>query len=477
MKNKIKSFTYGGIALAAIAFTNSCQRDLTSLNEDPKHASVLPSGNLLATGQYQEFYYMYTGSVNFNNYRFFTQYWAETVYVQEQNYNLVTRAQPRNHFNRMYVYALNSFNQAKLNLLNETNTDSDVLNNKKAILELSSIFVWENIVDTYGNVPYSQALQVADITTPAYDDAHTIYLDLLNRIDAAIAMINPSKEGYTEDLVYGGDMSKWIKMANSLKLRLAINLADVDAVTAKAAAESAIEGGLMDSQDDSYSLIFDGGTFTNPIYDDLVASKRNDFVPSNVIVDPMNANSDPRRSVYFTPVNGIFKGGVYGTLNVYSQYSHVANSYKDPAAPANLLGYTEVLFLKAEAAARDFNVGDTASNLYEEAVAESFAENGLGNDVSEDYIAAHPFDAANWKQSIGYESWIALWNSPFASWNFVRRLDYPILNTPPQSYIGGVPYRMPYSDQEYVVNQANVTAAANAIGGDKATTKLFWDIF
>jgi hypothetical protein len=475
MKN-FKKILYTGGVVASLFMLSSCESDITSLNEDPKHPSSVPSGNLLATSMYQGFYYTYTGSVNFNNYRFFIQQWTETTYTQETNYNLITRNQPRNHFRRMYVYTLAPLEQAKKDLPTEINADPEVVDNKLATLEIASVFTWENIVDTYGNVPYKESLQAETIKSPKYDDAKTIYLDLISRLDAAVAEIHPTKAGYPEDLVYKGDMTKWIKLANSIKLRLAINLADVDPATSKAAAESAINGGVLGSAADSYSLKFDGNTFTNPLFDDLVAAGRNDFVPSNVIVDPMNTKSDPRRTAYFTQVGGIYKGGAYGTGNSYANNSHVNPTFLAGNAPANLLSYTEVLFLKAEAAQRGYNVGGTAAGLYADAVTASMAENGITGMAVTDYLSANPYNAANWKQSIGYEGWVAMWNSPFAAWNFTRRLDNPVLIAPPSSYIGGIPYRMPYSDQEYVTNNANVSAAASAIGGDKATTKLFWDV-
>ncbi|MBB6331785.1 hypothetical protein HNP24_002735 [Chryseobacterium sediminis] len=464
-----------GCIMASLSII-SCENNITDLNNDPKHASVLPSGNLLATGQYQSFYYMYTGNVNFNNYRFFNQYWTETTYTDETNYDLVTRNQPRNHFNRMYVYSLNNFYQAMLNLPNEGITDVSVYNNKWATLEISSIFVWENIVDTFGDVPYSEALQSGQGQfAPKYDDAKGIYTSLLSRIDAAIAKINTSSEGYPEDLIYKGDMKKWKKLANSIKLRLAMNLADVDPATSKAAAESAIASGVLGSNSDSYSMIFSGGTFTNPVFDDLVASGRNDFVPAKGLVDFMNTNNDPRRAAWFTTVGGVYKGGIFGSLNPYGNYSHLSSTLTSSIAPANLLSYSEILFLEAEAAARGYNAGGTAATLYASAITASMNENGIAAADTASYLAANPYNAVNWKASIGNQAWIALFNSPFAAWNFTRRLDSPALVNPPNSKTDGVPVRMPYSDQEYVLNGANVKAAANKIGGDKVTTKLFWD--
>lgn len=485
MKNISKILYTGAIALLTLS---SCQRDLTSLNEDPKHTSFVPSENLIATGLYQSSYYMHTPSVNFNNYRFFTQQWAETSYPDETNYDLVTRNQPRNHFNRMYVYTLNNFEQAKKNLLQEgsipENADPSIVANKLASLEISEIFVWENLVNTYGDVPYTDALKANDgLYAPKYDDAKTIYLSLLSRIDAVTATITTSKKGYsTGDLVYFGDMLKWKKFANSIKLRLAMNLADVDPTLSKSAAEAAIAAGVISSQADSYSFTFDSGTFPNPVYDDLVASGRSDFLPSDIIVDAMNDKNDPRRQTWFTlgeDENGtpVYVGGVFGAVNGYVGNSHLSDFFRAKNSPANLLSYTEILFLKAEAAARGYNAGGSAVSFYNSAVENSMTENNVIAADALTYLAAHPYNAAEWKKSIGYEAWIAMFNRGFAAWTFSRRLDYPEFEAPEDSNLASVPTRLPYSDQEYVLNGANVSAAATKItGGDKATSKLFWDI-
>lgn len=550
-----------GTVLSSIALS-SCTSDLTGLNVDPKHPTVLPSANLMAKGQQQQFYYTYTGSVNYNNYTFFTQMWAETTYTDESNYDLVTRNQPRNYFNVMYNGVLNNYEQAKKNLATE---GGDV--NKMATLEIAEIATWENLVDTYGDLPYSQALQASTGQfAPAYDDAKAIYTDLFKRINAVIPTITAGS-GYSEDLVYGGDMSKWKKVANSIKLRLALNLADVDPATSKSMAEAAIASGVMTSDADSYALAFPGGLFSNPYYDDFVASNRDDFTPTELVVNMMNSKKDPRRTDYFvenlTPnavasviepvlpsvtttitltdtlattadANGIipvhvgsnvytyqptdnknkktekatligkvtsitgktitvdnavspvvvgkvltfdyYVGGVFGDLNPFGNVSHYNyDTWLKPTASANLLSYTEVLFMIAEASARGYNVGVTPVVAYNNAILNSMAEYGVATADATTYLAAHPYDATNWKKSIGEEAYIALQNRAFAEWNFSRRLDYPVFVNPTNSRLSAVPVRMPYSDQEYQLNNANVTAAASKIGGDKATTKLFWD--
>ena len=429
-------------------------------------------------GQQQFFYYTHTGSVNFNNYRFFVQQWAETTYTDETNYDLVTRNQPRNHWNRMYVYSLNNYESAKKNLPSEATSSAAERTNKEATLEISQIVVWENLVNTYGDIPYFDALKSADGNyAPKYDDDKAIYTDLLARITAVVAKINVGAHGYGDgDLVYHGDMTKWKHLANSVKLRLALNLADTNPAAAKAAAEQAFASGVMANDSESYTLQFAGGTFNNPIYDDLVASGRNDFVPSELLINMMNAKNDPRRATWFTTVNGEYVGGKFGALNPFGGKSHMSDFFLQPDGDAPYLTYVEVLFMLAEASQRGFNVGGTAVTYYNMAVMASMQLNGVSTADAAAYLAAHPYDVTNWKKSIGEEAWVALFNSPFAAWNFTRRLDYPKFTNPTNSKTEGVPVRMPYSDQEYVLNRTNVTAAATAIGGDKVTTKLFWDV-
>lgn len=474
MKKITKIFLTG--VLSAIALT-SCESDLTDLNIDKKHPSSLPSSNFLATEQYYSSYYMYTPSVNYNNFRFFTQQLAETTYTDETNYDLVTRNQPKNNFNVMYVQCINTLKLAKEALATETNSDA-VANNKWVTLELEEILVWETLVDTYGDIPYSEAFDPDTTLAPAYDDAETIYVDLISRIDAAIAMISTSSSGYTSggDQIYEGDMSQWKKFANSLKLRMALNMADVNPSLAKSTAEAAITSGVMTSNDDSYAYAFAGSTFVNPVYDNFVASGRNDFVPTELVIDMMNDTEDPRRAQWFTTVDGEYIGGVFGATNSFAYYSHYSDNLLGSTDPANLLSYAEVLFLKAEAAARGYSVGGTAATFYAAAITASMTEAGVSTADIATYIAANPYDSSNWKMSIGNEAYIALFDRAFAAWNFTRRLDYPILTNPDDSNTSTVPYRMPYSSEEYTLNGTNVAAAASAIGGDDVSTKLWWDV-
>lgn len=475
-----------GMAVAALGVT-SCERDTTALNVDPKHPETLPSYLLLATAQQQQFYYVSSPNVNQGNFVFLTQQIAETTYTDETNYDLVTRNQPRNFFNRMYDRVLKNYSDAMVQLEKEGNTPA-VQNNKWATLEISSVYAWEVLVDTYGNVPYSEALKAPAVLSPKYDDAKTIYTSLLTRLDAAIAKIDTNADGYASDYAYHGDMNKWKRLANSIKLRLAMNLADVDAAASKTAAESAIASGVLASNADNYAMSFDGSQFKSPFHDELVASGRFDFVPTKLVMDYMNANNDPRIPILFNPAvdganAGQYPGGTFGSLNAYTQNANLGNKttgkyFSSATGPITLLSYAEVMFLRTEAAARGYNAGGTAATLFSSAIQASMDQYKVTPASAAVYKAAVVYDAVNWKRSIGKEAFIALFgDQAFASWNFIRRLDNPVMVNPANSRLDGVPVRLPYSDQEYVLNPANVKAAATAIGGDNALTKLFWDKF
>ena len=476
MKKRIIKIALASLLVVGLApVMTSCVDE--TLNVDPKHPSVLPSENFLATGTYQFAYYTTTPSVNYNNYVFFVQNLSETTYNDETRYNLVTRNQPRNHFNRMYVYVLGNLRNAKEALPKEGFVPTEEAN-KLATLEISEILVWENLVNTFGNIPYSEALK-GGADNPnfnaKYDDAKEIYKDLINRLDATIASINPSVKGYDGDVIYQGDMNKWIKTANAIKLRLGLNLADTDPALSKLVVESAAQSVYANSGE-SFTFKYDTGTFTNPFFDNFVASGRNDFVASNTVIDLMNEKNDPRRAEWFTTVDDAYIGGVFGEKNPFARYSHLSNDFfLVKNKPFEVISYTEVAFMLAEAAARGYNVGGSAADLYAAAITASFKDSGIAGEAAA-YLAAHPYEQNTWKKSIGEQAYIALYTKAYATWNFTRRLDYPVLNNPSNSLTTTIPYRMIYSDQEYTLNAANVRAAATAIGGDEVSTKLFWDV-
>jgi hypothetical protein len=194
----------------------------------------------------------------------------------------------------------------------------------------------------------------------------------------------------------------------------------------------------------------------------------------------MNGLEDPRRASYFTLFDTVYIGGPYGEENNFSSYSHVADAIQEADYAMTILDGTEVAFYLAEAAARGYNVGGTAESHYASAVSSSFLFWGLTQADADGYLANPDvaYNAADWKELIGTQAWLAYYNRGMQGWTSWRRLDFPALNLPPapNSDDGQVPKRFTYPINEQTLNADNLDAAAAAIGGDFMSTKLFWDV-
>jgi hypothetical protein len=195
----------------------------------------------------------------------------------------------------------------------------------------------------------------------------------------------------------------------------------------------------------------------------------------------MNALADPRLPKYFTPINGAFVGGTYGTSNNYTLFSKPAAQIIDPEFRGVLLDYAEVEFLLAEAVERGFNVGGTAADHYNMAVTASILDWGGTATQATEYLAKpqvnYATGGANFKEKIGVQKWIALYNRGWDAWTEWRRLDYPQLQAPADAFSPSVPVRLTYPVLEQTLNPTNYSQAVSSMGQDVLTTKLFWDKF
>ena len=147
-----------------------------------------------------------------------------------------------------------------------------------------------------------------------------------------------------------------------------------------------------------------------------------------------------------------------------------------------MLDYTELAFYLAEAAERGFSVGGSAATWYENGIRSSMEYWGVAAADIDTYMAradvAYATAAGNWKQKIGTQAWLAFYVRGLEGWTSYRRLDFPVLNLPPapdESAEGAVPRRHTYPVNEQTLNGENYSAAASKIGGDKLSTKIFWD--
>ncbi|WP_264531371.1 SusD/RagB family nutrient-binding outer membrane lipoprotein [Flavobacterium sp. N502540] len=493
-------------ALGIMLLTVSCDdSSLTDLNVDTKNPSVVPPSTLFTNAEKNLTEQLVNTNVNRNIFRLVNQQWTETTYLDESNYNWVTRKISDNHWDRLYAGALADLSQAKGFIEKDVISPTDpefaqktiVKKNQLILIDILMVYTYQILVDTFGDVPYTESLKGADNYLPKYDKAIDIYKDLIVRLNKDIAGLDTSKPAFGDaEVIYKDNLTAWIKFANSIKLKLGVNLksSGLEAAIADAAIISGAAGGFTSNADNAKLPYMLNLPNTNPLYVDMVFSGRNDFVVAKPFVDKLVALNDPRKTPYFRPtykdtdaagdlitVTG-YRGGIVGAKNSQSRFTHASDKIKAPDFSGTLLDYAEVEFLLAEASGRGVAVGGSIASHYNAAILASMEDWGVSTADANAYLAqpavAYATATGTWQQKVGEQAWYALFNRGFEGWTSTRRLDFPVL-TPPATAdaaaAGQVPSRMAYPIREQTLNATNYTAASTSIGGDKLTTKIFWD--
>jgi hypothetical protein len=387
---------------------------------------------------------------------------------------------------------------------------------------------FHRVTDYWGPIPYFNA-GVPGRSVP-YDPQDKIYDDFFKRLDASATVLkaNLNKVPYGEfDLMYNGNVSKWLKFTNTLRLRLALRISKVDPARAKTEAEAAVAGGtLSDSPgDDAYVK----RSLTGGDYNGLsVMSDWNEFRMSASMESVLKGYQDPRIGVYFLPAkstgtyeghrNGLTSTQLTQAANSADNNSHVGARWTNPAlgiggdpnyhaTPQNVMATAEAYFLRAEGALLGWNMGGTAKDLYEAGIRNSMKQWGITDDAAiTAYInsAATPiapndflnspamtnipvkFDAGNLaiqKEQIATQKWLAMFPDGMEAWADYRRSRalklYPVANSENPDITNTSTQwirRIPFLLSEVQNNGAEVEKAVNLLGGpDKVTTPLWWD--
>lgn len=454
-------------------------------NLNPKSPTNVQAKTLFMNAQINMVDYLSSINQNLNNSRLLAQYAAQTTYTDESRYNFLDRQFNDALWNNLYHNVLRDLKEASVKLEDEKGAFSDAeYTNCLAAIDILEVYTYQVLVDQFGNIPYSEALQGQENPAPAYDDASTIYADLVARLTQSVNDLDVSAGSWgSYDQFFGGSGQGWFYFANSLKLRIAMRVADVNS-SAQGWAEEAVTSGVFPSQAESVMLAYPG---TDPniytIYEEMIQGGRKDFVPANTIVDLMNSLEDPRREYYFDlsgEHSGVYTGGPYGDGNVYgTTASYFDAQLNQPDFTYTLMDYVEVEFLLAEAVERGYSVGGTAEEHYNNAITESIKAWGGTDAEATAYLAttdvAYTTATGDWKQKIATQKYIALFERGVEAWAEWRRLDYPEFNPPPGMTYADIPVRQPYPFDEDNLNEDNYNAASSAIGGDEVSTRLFWD--
>lgn len=368
-------------------------------------------------------------------------------------------------------------------------------------------YVFQNIVDVWGDVPYSEALKGVLITRPKYDDSEDIYTDLISVIDQGIADIK-SGEGISpgaDDLIYAGDLIKWEKFANTLKLRIYLHYSEVNPTFATTQMNALINGGaiFMTSNADNFQLTYETTAGRQNPFHQFETSRPNQIFPSRTIVNLMNSKSDPRRALYFTPtplpagytgtpdytlntyvgLENAVNGGAIATANVIRMHSFIRGAVTSTSiitnsanvayagnSPTRMLTYSEYNFIRAEASLRLGVVG-TAQTFYAEGIRSSMQNAGVPTATIDSYIATSAGTLDNLQELIE-EKYVANYGVAVEPWTDWRRTGFPVMSaissTVSPSNGGVLPSTLFYPQNE-IDSNPNKPVRTNM------NTRVFWD--
>lgn len=417
------------------------------------------------------------------------------------------------------------------NMLQRVSDDPVIL----AVGDIVKVAAMHRVTDTYGPIPYSEVGMDGNIKV-RYDSQKEVYTKMLEELTAAVDALTPHKTNNFSpkaDVIFGGNTEKWIKLANSLKLRLAMRISYADPELSKRMSEEAVahEVGTMISNEDNalfstYSV--DGNPLKVSVEYNLIKkheddsdclTRSGDGKAAADIICYMNGYNDPRRAAYFTKSEwedeeyvGMRRGIIIpSNTEIGHKFSGV--NIPNTSDPVCWMNAAEVAFLKAEAiAVFGYNMGGvSAQECYEQGIRLSFEQWGAGDAAS--YIAdneavptgyvdpsgSNSFDGVlsditiAWDEAASVEQkqeriiiqkWIANWLLGNESWADYRRTGYPNLlpSTAEGNKSNGIvdselgPRRMPYPAQEVTTNGDNYQAAVAKLGGpDNMATKLWFD--
>ena len=491
------------VALVALTLSSCNRIDFGDINRDP---SVPTKGDVngLLRGAMISFS-TNGGRVYYSNATLYSQYQAQTTYTQEQRY-----VQYQGSWYEYYVNQLSNLRE----VYNTTEPDPNKgpRDNFRAIAELMSVLITKRITDTYGDIPYFDALNGLDNTTPSYTPQRDIYLDLIARAKAARDLLNSTAftPDAQTDIFYGGDINKWGKFANSLILALSIQLSKTDAaVLAEAAFNEALNNtyGVIEDNEDNMVFVPDPrGKSVNPIS----RSRAGDFNVTKELTDALKGNPGPWGPGLNDPKNPtsnrhfdyrvyVYAYGADGLPYGYASYDDTAVGMNDifdqQDSPFTLFSAAYTWLNRAEGALI-YNTGENAANMLTEGIKKSYAQyydffndNNFPNNVVDTWAQQYATDRiadandltvapGGMAQVIGEEKWFALFPDGFAAWAEQRRTGFPALHPAPDAVNGGViPHRMLYPDNSKTVNPNGWAQGVQGLlpQEDLNTSKIWWE--
>lgn len=462
----------------------SCTKNFDKINQDPTKPTNVTPAQLITGIERTASDIMYSGGVNYNIGMLYAQYFSQTQTETQSQYQLDEAAN-----NLLWTsYSVPLSNIQELLRINQLRPEP-ASGNQNAIVKILEAWIYSVLTDTYGNIPYSEALKGDQlILTSKYDDSKSVYDGLIASLNAQINALDATYGSFRSgELIYQGDINKWKKLANALKIRIGLRMVNADAVKAKQIIEEASANTFTSSADDARFPYLAVAPDQFPYNDQDGAAISNQYFVSATLVDFMKETNDPRLPMYAreAPASNTIVGKPYGlgSFTNINEYSRGSGKVYSTTFPGYIISYAEVQFALAEAAARGFNVGDDAATFYANGVRASMKFWGVDDANATTFLSENPYDAANWKNIIGTQKWVALYNQGLQGWFERTRLDFKkpdgtaffrAPNTILDPSVSFVPFRITYPIGEKSNNAENYNQAASAMGGDTKGFKLWW---
>lgn len=360
--------------------------------------------------------------------------------------------------------------------------DGGPVENQLAVAKILKAYFFWQITDRWGDMPYLESLKGVDNLTPEYDSQESIYNNLFDLLEEANSQI---VEGdVRNDIVYGGDMLKWKKLGNTIRLLMALRISEVDPIKGAIEFNKALDAGIMESNNDNLVFLHVADANNqNYWYGEIVARNREWWALTENLVETMKPTGDPRLEVYGQPARetGQYKGLKYGTedgsLLGTTKHSLLGLDIYAQDAPVYLITYPQVLFAKAEASVRDW-INEDPETLYNMAIEQSvrmwtFSNQGVQDLLDNPEVA---YDSTKAIKLISEQRWIHLFMNGYEAWAEWRRTGYPDNLVSP----GGkdVPTRLMYPASEEFNNTENFNASIERqFGGINGLYgKVWWDV-
>lgn len=476
MKKSIYPSLSGIILMLGLSMlSTSCVKNFETINTNPNLIDQISPGTLINEILYNVSSNNLTNSYNVNSQLMQVQLTYPEYYGGLQRYE-VLETSGNSQWNSAYKWVKNVDE-----MLNAA--DQEGAGNYKAIALTLKAWIYSNLTDNFGAVPFSEASKAEDgILQAKYDDQQAIYTQLLNDLELANSLYNHSVAmTYGSELLFNNDSKKWQKFTNSLHLRLLLRTSNVDPAAFQKMTriiEDQLKYPIVSNQSESVVYQITGiapnlSPWSRPL------DFSNQHAVSEFFINTLNALNDPRRSVYVTPAKSAtgeisYKGIPSGYDEASFSYSPSYMNNMQVIAPMiiPILTYSEVCFIKAELGQRGFMEG--AESAYKDGIAAAVAT------WTKEPLAANYFqnDLARYNgtlERIMLHKYLALYFTDYQQWSEYRRTGFPVLpKTKSMLNDGKVPERLMYPGIQKVYNPTNYDAAIAKMGGDKIDYKNWW---